>query len=129
MGQLGRLLLQLHHGGHVGVLNGSRLGGQRQAFQQAAQFTAFVENVVACFTHLHVLAQHVHQLLPDHDDEFAVSYEDLRSFLFAQAVAENPDGLLEGTKVEIATVRQSQLLDGVLFLEDVWFSWGYGRIL
>lgn len=66
--QLLGLSLEVLQGGGAGMLEYGVLGGQRQVLEQAAEAAAAAQDLVAHVPLLGLLAQRVHQLLPDHDD-------------------------------------------------------------
>lgn len=91
------------------VLDHCSLGGQRQVLEQATQVTAAIQNLIAFIFLLGLTAQCVHQLLPDRDDQLALSDEDLGGLAVAEAAGKDPDGFEERSKIEPAVLRQVDL--------------------
>lgn len=101
-GQLLCLLPQLPCGLGVGIFESCSFGGQGQALEEAAEAAAAVQDLPL----LVLLAQRIHQLLPHHDDEFAVRDEDLGGLLVAEAGAEHADGLVQSSEAQPAVLRE-----------------------
>lgn len=114
LGQLLRLLPQLPGGLCVGIFEGRALGGQGQVLEEAAEAAAAVQDVAPGVPLLGLLAQRIHQLLPHHDDEFAVGDEDFGGLLVAEAGGEHPDGLVQGGEAQPAVLWEGDFPGRVL---------------
>lgn len=71
--------------------------------------TAATQDLIAFILLLGLLAQRVHQLLPDCDDQLALSDKDLRGLAVAEAAGKDTDGFEECSKIEPAVLRQVDL--------------------
>lgn len=71
--------------------------------------TATTQDLVAFIFLLGLAAQRVHQLLPDCDDQLALSDEDLGGLAVAEAAGKDTDGFEECSEIEPAVLRQADL--------------------
>lgn len=71
--------------------------------------TATTQDLVAFIFLLGLTAQRVHQLLPDCDDQLALSDEDLGGLAVAEAAGKDTDGFEECSEIEPAVLRQADL--------------------
>ncbi|KAL0594655.1 hypothetical protein AAY473_034842 [Plecturocebus cupreus] len=92
----------------AGVLEHCILSGQRYILEQAAEVTAAVEDLIAHVSLLSFFAQRVHQLLSHHDDQLALSDQDIWGLAAAEAAEKCADGFEERPKVEPAVFRQTK---------------------
>lgn len=75
--------------------------------------TAATQDLVAFILVLGLPAQCVYQLLPDRDDQLALSDEDLGGLAAAEAAGKDTDGFEECSEVEPAVLGQVGLPDCV----------------
>lgn len=76
--------------------------------------TAATQNLIAFIFLLGLTAQCVHQLLPDRDDQLALSDEDLGGLAVAEAAGKHTDGFEKCPEIEPAVLRQVGLPVGAL---------------
>ena len=115
--QLLGLGLEVPQGGGAGMLEYGVLGGQRQVLEQAAEAAAATQDLVAHVPLLGLLAQRVHQLLPDHDDQLALRDEDLGGLAVAETAVQHADGFEERPEIEAAVFREADFLLRVLLTQ------------
>lgn len=96
----------------------SIFGGESQVLQEAAKPAAAVQNVAPGLSQLCVLAERIHYLLPHHNDQFAVGYEDLRRLLTAQAVIKHSNGLVKGTEAQPALLWDDNFFCRILLASN-----------
>lgn len=71
--------------------------------------TAATQDLIAFIFLLGFTAQRVHQLLPDCDDQLALSDEDLGGLAVAEAAGKDTNGFEESSEIEPAVLRQVDL--------------------
>lgn len=71
--------------------------------------TAATQDLIAFILVLGLLAQCVHQLLPNCDDQLALSDEDLGGLAVAQAAGKDTDGFEECSEIQPAVLGEVDL--------------------
>lgn len=94
--QLCHLVHHLLQGCSVGVMQGSRLGGQNNALQQFTQLVAGVHHFVAYVLSCHLPCERVpneHKFVSTQNDKFAVGHEDPGGLRSIDATEKGIDGV------------------------------------
>lgn len=116
--QLITFILKFPHCVCIWILDCSIFGGESQVLQEAAKPAAAVENVAPSLSQLCFLAETIHYLLPHHNDQFAVGYEDFRRLVTAQAVIKHSNGFVKGTETQPALLWNNNFFGRILLASN-----------